>query len=358
MSELSEILEYLKDSSNPQKHMPCILHRDKDPSMWLTPENGIWYCFGCGKGGDVVSLYQQYYGFTRSEAQTEMDYSVVPALSDDMRVSEYLEKHHITRESAQSWRLGNDGSRIAIALVSDKGVELKWRNLGGGEKYHTPTGYKPTHLFGWLRAVPNIRARGRAILVEAEMSVIRLHQDGFTHAVASGTSHLSIQQATRLAMTCGEVFLMYDHDDAGLDGMVQAGVRCLQKGVWPTVLLLPRGCDPCDVELHQLKAPRRVDFLSFVFERLGVVEPSPEAQKKLERVFIKDCTYPQAVGLKLDAMLRLYLRRNLPIYQDELDSFPVATKEIRELARRVQLGECVAGEFAEEVAFVISEDHQ
>ena len=34
----------------------CPFHNEKTPSFTLYPENGSFYCFGCGKGGDVIQF--------------------------------------------------------------------------------------------------------------------------------------------------------------------------------------------------------------------------------------------------------------------------------------------------------------
>jgi len=34
----------------------CPFHDDRNPSFHVTPENGLFYCFGCGAGGDVFSF--------------------------------------------------------------------------------------------------------------------------------------------------------------------------------------------------------------------------------------------------------------------------------------------------------------
>lgn len=34
----------------------CPFHDDKTPSFHVTPENGLFYCFGCGAGGDLFSF--------------------------------------------------------------------------------------------------------------------------------------------------------------------------------------------------------------------------------------------------------------------------------------------------------------
>ena len=34
----------------------CPFHNEKTPSFTLYPENGSYYCFGCGAGGDVITF--------------------------------------------------------------------------------------------------------------------------------------------------------------------------------------------------------------------------------------------------------------------------------------------------------------
>jgi DNA primase len=46
----------------------CPFHDEKSPSFQVTPSRGLWHCFGCGMGGDVISFIQQMDHLTFTEA--------------------------------------------------------------------------------------------------------------------------------------------------------------------------------------------------------------------------------------------------------------------------------------------------
>lgn len=57
---------YLK--RNGSKYWACCpLHGEKTPSMCFYPDGG-WYCYGCHRGGDTITLYKELYSLENYDA--------------------------------------------------------------------------------------------------------------------------------------------------------------------------------------------------------------------------------------------------------------------------------------------------
>ena len=59
----------------------CPFHHEKTPSFKVDPENGMYYCFGCHKGGNIVTFVREYEhvdGHTAVEILAEMAHMEVP----------------------------------------------------------------------------------------------------------------------------------------------------------------------------------------------------------------------------------------------------------------------------------------
>ena len=46
----------------------CPFHSEKTPSFYVMPDRQFYHCFGCGKGGDVISFVMDVEGFSFTEA--------------------------------------------------------------------------------------------------------------------------------------------------------------------------------------------------------------------------------------------------------------------------------------------------
>lgn len=116
----------------------CPFHKERSPSFSVDPELGLYYCFGCGKGGDSINFLMELEGLTfwevvkdlaaeagvalperTPEAQVAsgnreralMIYAAADEfyrakLHDSPPVLAYLEKRHLTLAQAEQFGLG------------------------------------------------------------------------------------------------------------------------------------------------------------------------------------------------------------------------------------------------------------
>lgn len=113
----------------------CPFHNEKSPSFYVTPDRGIYYCYGCQKGGDIFSFVQEIEGVAFYEALKMLaekagvtlekgshePESPVGILREIMEVAtkfyevglrtettpvEYLMNRGLTKDTMVSWRIG------------------------------------------------------------------------------------------------------------------------------------------------------------------------------------------------------------------------------------------------------------
>ena len=66
----------------------CPLHSEETPSFSVTPENGLWWCFGCHKGGNVLTFIEQYHHTNFAQAlQILCKYAGISENYTDKRLS-------------------------------------------------------------------------------------------------------------------------------------------------------------------------------------------------------------------------------------------------------------------------------
>ena len=46
----------------------CPFHDERTGSFSVTPHKGVYYCFGCKKGGDIIDFCQDYLNMTYEQA--------------------------------------------------------------------------------------------------------------------------------------------------------------------------------------------------------------------------------------------------------------------------------------------------
>lgn len=166
-----------------------------------------------------------------------------------------------TQEAAGLIKLGGKGGwydrlrgRLIFPIrdVQGRCLGFSGRVLGDGEpKYLNPPEtalYKKSSTFyGVFEAKDDLRRSKRALIVEGYLDVIRLHEQGFTHAIAACGTALN-QEHVRALRRLGvqKVELLLDGDEAGKTAAAKASRVFMENDLDARVAVLPEGLDPDD----------------------------------------------------------------------------------------------------------------
>jgi DNA primase len=139
----------------------CPFHDEKSPSFHVTPSRGMWYCFGCGEGGDVLSFLQKIDHLSFAEA--------VEKLADRTGVElRYVDGGAaINRQQGQRTRLVEAHKLAAAFFVSQLGSDearigrdfLQSRGFDAEAAAHFGVGYAPK---SWDALTNHLRKKGFA----------------------------------------------------------------------------------------------------------------------------------------------------------------------------------------------------
>jgi DNA primase len=152
----------------------CPFHDEKTPSFNVTPARGLWYCFSCSEGGDVIKFVQKIdnLGFTEAverlanRAGIELRYEQgghVPGQEQSHR-RRLLEAHRAAADFYADQLDGRDAA-AARAFLSERGFELADAAKFG-------VGYSPAD---WDSLTKHLRGRG---YTDAEMLAAGLASQG------------------------------------------------------------------------------------------------------------------------------------------------------------------------------------
>ncbi len=138
-----------------------------------------------------------------------------------------------------------------IMNLSGKVVAFGGRTLkseDAGAKYvnspETPIYHKGSILYGLHQAREQVRRRGEGLVVEGYIDLMRLHEGGFVHSVATSGTALTPEQAQMLRRLCRRIILIFDGDAAGSHAALRGGDVLLGAGLDVRVVGLPADHDP------------------------------------------------------------------------------------------------------------------
>jgi DNA primase len=269
----------------------CPLHRDHRPSFVVDPVRGLFYCYGCGRGGDVIrfaeiyhevrfpaalSLLRQWRGFAPLLDETAHFYQLQlhrhsqgvsylhqrgirsPELIEHMRIG------YAPGGCLRHWlmELGHPLTALQHAgLVTATGHDAYRHRivfpLEGNLYGRSISDSAPAHRFlpgskGGLYAWEQVRRLPELILVEGLFDYAALWQAGFRNVTCSMGSHLNPQQFRQLIDGRRMVYLSFDADTNGSGPQAAQSVADRLRNVSIAVccLRLPDGEDPNSFFVH------------------------------------------------------------------------------------------------------------
>jgi len=294
------LLDYLRQQNwtgRPAGHHEvvglCPLHEETRPSFYVNTRKDVFYCHGCGRGGDLIRFVQlsRHLSFRQSltyldpQRVAESDSSAVlveaaafyqqqldrypeamcylnrrglqdPTLIKELEIG-YAPGGCLRRDlTAQSYSfdqlrqvglLNGSGSdalyqRIVFPLrEGEHVVNLYGRSIGTAFAHRFLPGSK-----GGLYAWEKVRHCPEVIVVEGLFDYAVLRQAGFCNVTCSLGTHLNDGQFRQLCHGPRTVYLTFDVDanQSGQQAAKQLAHRLGAQGIAARRVMLPQGHDP------------------------------------------------------------------------------------------------------------------
>lgn len=174
----------------------CPFHNEKSPSFNVNPTRGIFKCFGCGKGGDVVSFVEEYEKFSFVEAIRWLAgyYQI------ELVETEAKEEHKLQAQTEESLRIVNEFAARYFQDILEHDEEgqligggyFKERGLLPGTIAHFRLGYCPDK---WDAFAHEALAKGHSLALLEKAGLVKL-RDGKPYDAYRGRVVFPIFSAT------------------------------------------------------------------------------------------------------------------------------------------------------------------
>ena len=125
----------------------CPFHNEKTPSFSVTPSKQMYYCFGCGAGGNVYNFVMEYENYSFGEALSHLAERAgveLPRIEYSKEARAKAEKRatllEINKKAAQYfyYQLRRDNGKIAHEYLTGRGLSeetIQKFGLGYSDKY-------------------------------------------------------------------------------------------------------------------------------------------------------------------------------------------------------------------------------
>jgi DNA primase len=298
------LLDYLKScnwigravGSNHEFVGRCPLHDDTWPSFYVNAQKNLFFCHGCGRGGDLLRFVQLYLRLSFADSVAHLKRELHPALFTEGNVlvqtvsfyHQQFDKHkealaYLHKRGVHDQELisrlvigyapgGNLRGYLTevgctvdflrhMGLVDDRGRDSFYRRIvvpcldskgNVVNLYGRSIEGPPAHRFlprskGGLFAWDSMHDSRRIILVEGLFDLLVLWQAGFIHTTCSYGIHLTAEQFSQLCNRSDrQIFIVFDSDDndTGQGAALTLAQRIRSAGLLAHIVTLPDGHDP------------------------------------------------------------------------------------------------------------------
>ena len=263
----------------------CPLHQDHNPSFLVDPQHNLFYCYGCGQGGDLIRFAELYHQveFPQALAMLLAWRGTAPLLDEAARfyraqlwrhstARTYLKQRGVNSPDViEHMRIGYaPGGCLCRQLVglgyspsvlyqaglvtavgrdafSDRIVFPLERNLYGRSLSPSPAPHRflpgsKGGLYGWSQ----VQSCPTVILVEGLFDYAALWEAGFRNVTCSLGTHLNTRQLRQLCDAPRTVYIVFDADrnGSGQHAAHRLGQTLRLAGVSIRIVALPVGHDP------------------------------------------------------------------------------------------------------------------
>lgn len=154
----------------------CPFHREKTPSFFVSPDRQSWHCFGCNKGGDVITFVMEKEGldFIRALQFLSETYHI-PLDQTVQGNTESHEQIYRTLSDANAWYqsalLLDENKNAYDYITQTRGVTLElMERFGIG---YAPNSWDKTGIF--LQS----KGHGDRILIDAGLAIMKEGRSGW-----------------------------------------------------------------------------------------------------------------------------------------------------------------------------------
>ena len=263
----------------------CPLHQDHKPSFVVNTSKNLFYCYGCGRGGDVIRFAELYHQVRFPQALGLLCQwrGMAPLLHETTRfygmqlqrhteAAAYLHQRGVrSPELIEHMRIGYAPGGCLRGWLTQLGYPLHALHQAGlvttagydayqhrivfpleGNLYgRSISATAPPHRFlpggkGGLYAWEHVRRYPEVILVEGLFDYAVLWQAGFRNVTCAMGTQLNAYQFRQLCDGMRTIYLAFDADanGSGQHAMQALAYRLNKQGLTVCIVELPEGHDP------------------------------------------------------------------------------------------------------------------